>query len=439
MRIMARWGAALSVDRGGSRYFDMNLFFFMRLRAQICRFALSATLVFLGLMGVSSAENNDVQLLQAESRLLMVIQNVEEGRLNHALQDVMALNRDVPDFRSAQLLQAQILEFKAGRINLDQMQALMRLQKESAKVDGLQQEIRQRLQANLQVPQNGAIPQEFISLAPDVKHAIAVDASKSRLYLFSNSASGLNLIADFYISVGRLGVPKRLEGDERTPTGVYFITGMIPGEQLPDLYGVGAFPLNYPNDWDRIAGRTGSGIWLHGTPSDEFSRIPQASDGCVVLSNPDMSLLLLNLERRTPVLLAESIHWSPQKEVRAQGAYSKRNPYFGQEVANWQRIWQQLNNPEQLSAVYDPMLLGNGRFKDRIEKQKEHMQTRGVELQSVSVYAWEDEQGQLRIVNVTTSPSPTYKNGLSVRQYWRRSSDGSHWVIFSEDILAQLP
>ena len=34
--------------------------------------------------------------------------------------------------------------------------------------------------------------------------------------------------------------------------------GMIGGD--------GAFPLNYPNEWDRRLNKTGSGIWLHGTP-----------------------------------------------------------------------------------------------------------------------------------------------------------------------------
>ena len=34
--------------------------------------------------------------------------------------------------------------------------------------------------------------------------------------------------------------------------------------------------------------RTGSGIWLHGTPPDQFARAPLATDGCLVLANPDL-------------------------------------------------------------------------------------------------------------------------------------------------------
>ncbi len=40
----------------------------------------------------------------------------------------------------------------------------------------------------------------------------------------------------------------------------------------------------------------GHGIWLHGTPSDTFSRPPKASDGCVVLANTDLDALAKNLQ-----------------------------------------------------------------------------------------------------------------------------------------------
>jgi hypothetical protein len=39
---------------------------------------------------------------------------------------------------------------------------------------------------------------------------------------------------------------------------------------------------------DARRGKTGSGIWLHGTPPDQFVRAPKATDGCVVLANPDL-------------------------------------------------------------------------------------------------------------------------------------------------------
>lgn len=43
-------------------------------------------------------------------------------------------------------------------------------------------------------------------------------------------------------------------------------------------------------------GRNGYGIWLHGTPSDTFSRPPRTSDGCVVLANTDLDEIARRLQ-----------------------------------------------------------------------------------------------------------------------------------------------
>ncbi len=117
------------------------------------------------------------------------------------------------------------------------------------------------------------VPSNLMHLGSSVRHVIAVDTSKSRLYVFSNGPKGLEVVSNFYVTVGRNGVNKRVEGDQRTPLGVYFVGRQIPSEKLPELYGKGALTVNYPNDWDRFLGRTGSGIWLHGVPSDQFARV----------------------------------------------------------------------------------------------------------------------------------------------------------------------
>lgn len=143
----------------------------------------------------------------------------------------------------------------------------------------LREESRIRLKALRERPPPGSIPSQFLALSPRTRHAIAVDTSKSRLYLFENSAEGLKLIANYYISIGKSGIEKSLEGDQHTPLVVYYITSNLDPKSLKDFYGSGALPINYPNPLDVSRGKTGGGIWLHGTPPGQFSRAPKASDG----------------------------------------------------------------------------------------------------------------------------------------------------------------
>ena len=78
----------------------------------------------------------------------------------------------------------------------------------------LREESQLRMRALRERPPAGAIPAQFLQLSPRNKHAIAIDTSRARLYLFENTPTGLKLLADYYISVGKLG---HREGRRRRP------------------------------------------------------------------------------------------------------------------------------------------------------------------------------------------------------------------------------
>ncbi len=87
-------------------------------------------------------------------------------------------------------------------------------------------------------------------LAEDQPYVILVDQQSSRVYLYRNNAGDLQLETDYFITIGLKGYGKQKRGDQKTPIGVYHVTRYIDGMELPDLYGEGAFPINYPNTWD---------------------------------------------------------------------------------------------------------------------------------------------------------------------------------------------
>ena len=92
-------------------------------------------------------------------------------------------------------------------------------------------------------------------------------------------------------------------------------TCFLHDNDLPELYGNGAFPINYPNSWDKRNNKTGYGIWIHGVPRDTYSRPPLASEGCVVTSNKTLLKLkeFIHLGE-TKIILTEEIDWITKKE-----------------------------------------------------------------------------------------------------------------------------
>ena len=142
------------------------------------------------------------------------------------------------------------------------------------RVEGLRAEALARLRAYRDRPPADRVPRYLLQLRDDQKYAVVVDTRRSRLYVYRNDDGEPHFVADYYVSSGKNGALKDREGDEKTPIGVYHVTESLPRKKLSDFYGSGAFPINYPNEWDRIQGRDGHGIWLHGTPSDTYSRPP---------------------------------------------------------------------------------------------------------------------------------------------------------------------
>ncbi|MCF8169062.1 MAG: L,D-transpeptidase family protein, partial [Rhodoferax sp.] len=259
---------------------------------------------------------------EAEARLIEIYQLIAKSQNRDALDKAGGLVRDLPNFQLAQLVYGDLLLGQTRPVKTmgDVPEALAKAGKSN--LDELREESRRRIKALRERPVPGTIPSQFLALSGRSKHAIAVDTSRSRLYLFENTPSGLNLLADYYISVGKAGTAKVSEGDQRTPLGVYYVNSNLDRKTLKDFYGSGALPINYPNVLDTKRGRTGSGIWLHGTPPDQFSRPPQATDGCVVLANPDLDQIIRTVEvRSTPVVIAEQLKWVPSHSIRAEGRH----------------------------------------------------------------------------------------------------------------------
>ena len=191
-----------------------------------------------------------------------------------------------------------------------------------------------RLAGEKAVPAPGMVPSTVLQLSEGFKHAIVVDLPKARLYVVKNDGGELHVERHHYAAMGRNGYGKQTAGDLRTPVGLYHVTHWIGDEALPELYGSGALPLDYPNPWDVLKKRTGSGIWLHGVPRDTYSRPPRSSEGCVTMANADLDALRGYVKfGRTPVLLSDQLDWVPASSVEPlRDSFLKR-------IEDWRRKW----------------------------------------------------------------------------------------------------
>ena len=363
-----------------------------------------------------------------EPQLSRILGEIEKNRLGTALEQTEALLKQYPTFRLAHLIKGDLL--LARSMPLSTFGNASNAPKE--KLADLRDEVIVRLKAyRNRVDTADYVPRYLLQLPPDQKHAIVVDTQKSRLYLYQNdtSAGGRpRFIADYYISHGKLGADKMKEGDKKTPTGVYHVTSSLSPQKIGDFYGSGAFPINYPNEWDRQQGRKGHGIWLHGTPSDTFSRPPKASDGCVVLSNTDLDALAKNVQiGLTPVIISNSIEWLSFDD------WQNERSALNKQIEAWRSDWESkdvdryLRNYSKKFKTKEQTFEQFAQQKRQVNAGKEWIK---VKLSNLSMLR---NPGTEELVVVTfeqSYQSNNLNNQMKKRQYWLRE-DGT-WKIVHE-------
>ncbi|EFN2807485.1 murein L,D-transpeptidase [Campylobacter coli] len=87
------------------------------------------------------------------------------------------------------------------------------------------------------------------------------------------------------IITGLMG-DKQVEGDLKTPVGFYELGRKFnPGDPY---YGPFVFATTYPNLLDKVQGKTGGGIWIHGYPLDGTRLDEFKTRGCIALFNENL-------------------------------------------------------------------------------------------------------------------------------------------------------
>ena len=360
----------------------------------------------------------------ADDQLGKVFAEIENNRLDLALSHVEALLRTKPNFRLAYLIKGDLL-LARGRA----LKAFGNApQGSSERLDDLRAEALVRLHAYRDRPSQDRVPRYLMQLREDQRHAIVVDNKRSRLYLYQNENGQPRFVADYYISTGKRSGEKTREGDEKTPVGVYHVTASLPRNKLSDFYGSGAFPISYPNEWDKRHGRNGHGIWLHGTPSDTYSRAPRASNGCVVLANADLDALSNKLQvGLTPVIISEQVEWLSLDDWNAE-----RNA-LNAEIERWRGDWESLDTERYLTNYSKKFSADREDYSDWVRHKRQVNSGKTWIKLNISNFSMFRNPGKEELVVVTFDQdyrSNNLSNTMKKRQYWTK--EGGKWRIIYE-------
>lgn len=236
-------------------------------------------------------------------------------------------------------------------------------------------------------PEPPAGPDVLIQMASpggEAAYAVIVEKSTQRLFIYAYDGA-YEKVFETECSTGKADGPKRRKGDSKTPEGIYFFNDEHEDKELSPIYGVKAFPTDYPNLLDRIAGFTGSAIWLHGTNKP---LAPRDSNGCIVLENRD----LLRVEpyialHRTPIIVVDALSYGDPE----------LNRIAAQAVTGFLKDWEtalETGPYHAYLAHYGPSYLPDIAWWNTWRRYREKYKAKGatpdVEIRNVSIFRTDD-------------------------------------------------
>ena len=371
-----------------------------------------------------AAASSEMVIAGPESMLVKSLHEISDHQIDSALKGIEHVLKTNPNFRLAHLVRGDLLLARSRPIN-DIGGAAGGAPE---RIADLRAEARVRLQSHKEPVPRDMVPKYLLQMPRDQQYAVVTDTDKSRLYIYQNVQGKAHYLADYYVSSGKNGSQKLKEGDQKTPVGVYFITANLPRAKLTDFYGSGAFPINYPNEWDKRHGRSGFGIWLHGTPSDTYSRPPRASDGCVVLANQDLDAVANRLQVGiTPIIISNKVEWSSPDEVLAQ-----RNE-LAPHLENWRRDWESRNTDSYL-AHYGRDFDSGGQDLAKWSNHKRQVNIGKswikVDISNVGMLLYPGRDDLIVVSFDQDYSSSNLSNKMKKRQYWMKEKNGRWKIIY---------
>ena len=203
-----------------------------------------------------------------------------------------------------------------------------------------------------------------------INYLLACNKNDASLKLYAKDINdSFKLSEDFSAFIGKKEGDKQREGDLKTPIGVYKILQKL--DHVDKFYGPLAFVTSYPNVYDKVQGKNGSGIWVHGLPLDQER--DDYTKGCIAINNTNLQ----NIEQK--------IDFHKALVYIDQGEFSKISKetivILLSNLYGWRKSWKENDIEQYLSYYNETFKRTDGlnlkrfkRYKKRIFKKQEQKQ-----------------------------------------------------------------
>jgi murein L,D-transpeptidase YafK len=263
------------------------------------------------------------------------------------------------------------------------------------------------------------------------EYALICEKESKLLHLFKFQDERFALIKSYPCIIGANGTNKKKAGDYATPKGSYFTLRYTPGSALQDIYGEGAFVLNYPNFLDHKDLKNGGGIWIHGHVPGKVIGTGDLlnTKGCIAVSN-DVIRELKNLlpPSGANVSIVDKVTFVKESS-RTESLKAIRN--F---MDAWRQAWESGDTGKYLRYYSKDFINSDGmdfaafrRYKERVNSGKKFIR---VKVEQIAIVFPQEREGEMATVRFVQKYSSNNFDSNSKLFYLKKGQEG--WTIFGE-------
>lgn len=260
---------------------------------------------------------------------------------------------------------------------------------------------------------------------------VVVDKKTNQLHLTNYNNGKLEVVQSFHATLGKRIGDKMMEGDLKTPEGIYDFLYKAEAPALKPMFGPLAIYVGYPNVMDHNGAKTGFDILVHGT--DDPSRLEKQFDskGCVVLDNNNVKIVSENvIPRKTKIIISADF------QSLADFARLPKAEAF---LKEWLEAWSSKNIDRYLELYADEFKLDHmnrmqyGKYKAALNDKYDAIQ---VTAENTRFYFHE----KYDLIEFTQNYRSTFKNGATAfqmkakKRLWIQDRNGHYRIVIEESV-----
>jgi murein L,D-transpeptidase YafK len=263
---------------------------------------------------------------------------------------------------------------------------------------------------------------------PQNDFAIVVDKKTFQTHVANYNDGHLEIVKTFRTTMGQKTGDKMLEGDLKTPEGIYEFTSFHQAPALKAKFGPRAIYVGYPNSMDKNGSKTGFDIMLHGT--DDPARLEKQFDslGCVVLDNENVKTLFESVKLRdTKIIITKDF-----SKLQSADRLQKAKAFF----AGWLKAWSTKDISAYTESYADEFKidgmnrLAYAKYKDSLNKKYDSINVTATDVR----YYFHEKYDLITYTqhySSTMGGKPAF-SGTSKKALYLQERNGEYRIVMEE-------